>query len=203
MQQKATQAPSLPPPEDTTQPLEAVNSAEGFAHLIAQHRDAAILLASRYLGQTPEAEDAVQEATLNAWEARGSFRGGGSFWAWFALIVRNEAINSWRRAARLRKYQAGEMGEEQSVLSVIPDADPTPELLALEHETQEHLLAVVRALPDPYRKVVLLRYWHALTYEEVASRLGVGIGTVKMRLFRAHALLRARLAGDQNPTLSK
>lgn len=201
MLKESTPVSPRPQGEDTTTLKVMVNSSEGFARLVAQYQEVAVRVANRVLGQPQDAEDAVQEAILSAWKARGSLQ-GGSFSAWFLRIAHNEAINVLRRRERLQERLAEKTAEEMDTLAELLDDGLTPDEVAMDHETRKVFLAAVNMLPEPYRVAVILRYWEGLKYEEVASRLGVGLGAVKMRLSRAHGLLRKVLSQEGNSTRS-
>jgi RNA polymerase sigma-70 factor (ECF subfamily) len=128
-----------------------------------------------------DAEEAVQEAMLRAWRNQESCRTPGTPLPWLVQITRNEAL---RVAARRQRRLAAELPEE------VPDRIPAPDSgvdRMLESVATEQALRVLR--PDE-RTLIRLRYVEDLTQGEVAARLGVPEGTVKVRLHRARARLR-------------
>jgi RNA polymerase sigma-70 factor, ECF subfamily len=143
--------------------------------------------ARRILGNRDDAEEAVQEAFVRAWRKRAACRTPASPLPWLVQITRNEAM---RLAARRSRRQASEIPEAE------PDAMPaasseTPLDHALTSVATEQALS---ALCEEERKLLRLRYEEDLTQGQVAAALGVPEGTVKVRLHRVRARLRADAA---------
>ena len=144
-----------------------------------------------------EAEDAVQEAYLQAFRALGTFRGESKLSTWLVRITANEALMRRRRNARMAMTAA---------LDLEPDSlesdEPGPENDAQRGETRRLLEARIDALPDTYRAVFILRALEELSVEETAGALGIPEATVRTRYFRARGLLRQSMAGDIDTTLA-
>lgn len=134
-----------------------------------------------------EAENAVQEAYLQAYKALPSFRGEAKLSTWLVRITANEALMRRRRKSRA------------APLEVDPDILPAdtrgPEDDAQRGELRNLLEARIDALPEQYRAVFLLRGVEELTVEETSAALGIPEATVRTRFFRARSLLRATM-GD-------
>lgn len=135
---------------------------------------------TRRLARDGEAEDLAQDTWLVALEAPGRARDG--LRQWLSGVARFLAL---RRQRRVRP-------EPSDALDSRPGDGLTDELVQ-QAEFQERVLAAVRALAEPYRATVLLRYYEGLALEEVAQRTGVPGSTARTRLARAHEQLRARL----------
>lgn len=137
-----------------------------------------------------EAEDLTQEAMVRAYEAFERFD-GRNFKAWMLRILTNLYINRYRKQKREPGQESldAESGIEPVAAS---DGDPGVELFdgLLGEQVEEAL----KALPDEYRVSVLLCDVEGMSYEEIAETLGIPIGTVRSRLARGRAMLRARLA---------
>ena len=71
----------------------------------------------------------------------------------------------------------------------LPDSDPQPEEVALRHEAQRQVQELLNKLPPDYKAAVILRYWHELSYEEIAEALGSTLPAIKSRLFRARQMM--------------
>jgi len=136
-------------------------------------------LARSLVRDEPTADDLVQNAWLAALERPPS---PGPLRTWLARVVRNRALNDARDDDRRRARER----------AAPPDPDSADDL---EHRLalQEDVLRAVRALREPFRTAIVLRYSDGLPPTDIARRLGVPLATVKARLARARELLRADL----------
>ncbi|MBA3690567.1 MAG: sigma-70 family RNA polymerase sigma factor [Actinobacteria bacterium] len=161
-----------------------------YEELVGRYRDLAFRTAWLVTRSSAEAEDAAQEAFVKAYYAMPRFRPGAPFKPWILRIVANEAKNRGRSARRrdalaLRAAAADPGG-----------AVPSPEAAALEREEQQELLAAIARLPERDRLVLGYRYFLDLSEADMAEALDCRPGTVKSRLSRATAHLRAELGGS-------
>ena len=159
------------------------------------HIDDAYRLAYWLIGNSTDAEDVVQEASLRAFRAIRGFAGGSSR-AWLLSIVRNTAY-SW-----LRKNRAGAVltvdDLEAVELAQVKPGDPgadTPEAALIAKTDVEQLHAAIAALPEPFRETLVLRDIEGLDYREIAEATEVPIGTVMSRLARARRRLIVTIRG--------
>jgi RNA polymerase sigma factor (sigma-70 family) len=134
-----------------------------------------------------EAEDAAQEAFVKAYYALDRFRPDAPFRPWLLRIVANEARNRARSGRRRQGLALRAAAVSDG------DAAPSPETAALAREDRETLLAALNRLPAADREVIGHRYLVGLSESETATVLDVRVGTVKSRLSRAMARLRAVL----------
>jgi RNA polymerase sigma-70 factor (ECF subfamily) len=136
-----------------------------------------------------EAEDAVQEAYLQAFRALGTFRGESKLSTWLVRIAANEALMRRRRNAKAAAR-----------MDVDPDdlvsGEAGPEGIAHGGEMRQLFEARIGALPDGYRAVFMMRAVEELTVEETAAALGIPEATVRTRYFRARDLLRKSMVDD-------
>jgi RNA polymerase sigma factor (sigma-70 family) len=167
---------------DTRAYEELVHRYQGVAHRVARV----------VLGDDAEAQDAAQDAFVKAYYALGRFRPGASFRPWLLTIVANEARNR-RRSIGRRSGLALRLAEDRAA----EDAAPSPEAAVLGHERREALVAALNGLRVDDRLVIAYRYFEQLTEAEMATALGCRPGTVKSRLARALARLRAALEADR------
>jgi RNA polymerase sigma-70 factor (ECF subfamily) len=145
------------------------------------HLDAAYNLA-RWLSRSPvDADDIVQDAMLRAFRAFDGFRGGDAK-AWLLTIVRN----CWLSAGAATRRRGHTSLEDENLEA--PETDP--EQTAIEAGTKRRLDAMIAALPEDFREVLILREMEDMSYREIAEITGVPIGTVMSRLARARATLR-------------
>ena len=146
------------------------------------------------LGAGEDSDDVVQEAFVKAFRHLSRFRVGEPFGPWLLRIVANETRNL-SRSRRRRAALALRLGTAESA---VPAADgPVDDVLAAERRAR--LLAVVNALPDRDRQVVVCRYFLDLSEAETAQVLGWPLGSVKSRTSRALDRLRGLLeSAEQN-----
>jgi RNA polymerase sigma-70 factor (ECF subfamily) len=156
-----------------------------FAEVVLPHLAQAHRLARWITGSATDADDVVQEASLRAFRAIGSF-GGANARAWVLTIVRNTA-STW-----LTKNRAGPVALAGDMPASVPEAeaDPdTPEAVLLRQADAEAVRRAVAALPEPFREVIVLREMDELDYREIARVIDAPIGTVMSRLSRARRML--------------
>jgi RNA polymerase sigma-70 factor (ECF subfamily) len=171
----------------------AAGDTAAFEILMRRHNRMLFRTARAILRDDAEAEDALQEAYLQAYNAIGSFRSDAKLSTWIARIVANEALMRLRKQTRRAAIVPLQPG---AALDPIPDTDmnTTPERSAEREQMRRLLEAEIDSLPDDYRAVFMLRAVEELSVEETADVLGIPQATVRSRLFRARGLLRAALA---------
>ncbi|HET7730216.1 MAG TPA: RNA polymerase sigma factor [Usitatibacter sp.] len=150
-----------------------------------------------------EAEDAVQEAYLQAFRALATFREDSSFRTWLTRIAANQALMRRRRQVRHAQVFTLDGIPAEDILPEAPMTEPGPERAAMIGQTREVLERRIDALPDMYRSVFVLRAVEELTVEETATILDLPEATVRTRFFRARGLLRAALANDMDHALEE
>jgi RNA polymerase sigma-70 factor, ECF subfamily len=180
---------------DANEPLLIRNARKGdtdaFAALVALHECFVYNLALRTLGNPDEAADVAQEAFIRAWMALGEFREQAQFRTWLYRIVLNLCLN---RVPRLRRELQNLTHEELIDIPETATAAANPVASLEENELRGFLHCEIDKLPEQYRLLVSLRYQHELSYEEIASLVGLPVGTVKTGLHRAKARLREALS---------
>lgn len=136
--------------------------------------------AFRYARNQAEAEDIAQDAMVRAWRKRDSLRNSAARKAWLATIVRNEALRELTRKRPLATdtIEATQGCDDERVVAMVERAD---------------LHAALERLNERDRQLVRLRYDEDMTQEAIAHRLGIPLGTVKVRLHRVRAKLRSSI----------
>jgi RNA polymerase sigma-70 factor (ECF subfamily) len=149
--------------------------------------------AFRFLGNAPDAEDAVQDALLSAYRHLGQFRGQAQLSTWLTTIVTNAARMQLRRRRRISSLSLDdEQGQDGVTLSEqLPDSKPSPEEVCSTAEARDRVVEGVKQLSPKLRRTLQLRDIDGLTTKQAARLLGIPVGTVKAQLARA----RAKLAG--------
>lgn len=157
-----------------------------FVMLVERYKRPVYALAYRLLGNTTDAEDAAQETFVRAYTRLTSYQLGSRFGSWILSITSHWCIDFLRRR-RAVSLDAPGNGATETILS--GNSADQPEILALLSERQREVREWLSSLPEPYRAVLDLRYWHDLSYAEISETTGLPISTIRMRLFRARQLL--------------
>ena len=166
-----------------------------FEALLCPLLDSAYGMAIRLTGERADAEDLVQEAVLNALRGFRGFTPGTNFKAWFFRILHNAFLDR-RRTSRADKHVDLD-GAPELVLVESSDGhgrrsfgqDPS----SLAEFDLDEVAAALQRLPDEYRVVATMCFMEDLTYQEIADALGIPVGTVRSRLYRARKTLQSRL----------
>jgi len=162
-----------------------------YEALVQQYQQLAFRVAYQVTGDAADAEDAAQEAFVNAYYALGRFRPGAPFKPWLCRIVANEARN--RRMAAHRRTALAERAQRAQASG---EAAPSPEAAAEADEFRATLVATLGRLRDDDRLILAYRLFFDFSETDMAEALNVPKGTVKSRLSRALTRLRAALPAD-------
>lgn len=173
----------------------AEGSEDAFAQLVALHEKRVYALALRMTGNPEDAADVAQEAFLSAWRGLPAFRGESGFSTWLYRLTSNAAVDCHRRNRRQRADAS--LNNETQDLDV-PDPSPTPQEQAESQSLREAVRWGMGELSREHRQVLALREYQELSYEEIARKLDVDLGTVKSRLSRARGALRKILLKSGN-----
>ena len=176
-------------------------SEEAFASLIAQYHGPLYSLIARTIPDPCEAADITQDVFIKIYRGIANFHGESSLRTWIYRIALHEASNQrrwWCRHKRkeitIEQELAGQDGEAFHLKDTLIDRQESPFDLAAHAELRDQVEAAVREVPEPFQTVVVLRDIEGFGYEEIAEILGIHLGTVKSRLMRGRAHLKARLA---------
>ncbi|BFM11678.1 RNA polymerase sigma factor RpoE [Simiduia litorea] len=156
-----------------------------------QHKVASIV--SRYIRDSFEVNDVVQESFIKAYRAIPNFRGDSAFYTWLFRIAVNTAKNYL--VARSRRPPAqGVDAEDAEFLAAdyMQDVD-TPEGLHFKDELEALVAKTIEGLPEDLRSAVMLREIDGKSYEEIADIMACPVGTVRSRIFRAREALDAQI----------
>ena len=166
-----------------------------FEELIRQYEKKVYTLCFRMCGNSEDAEEAAQDAFLALWRGIDRFRQESSLSTWIYRLATNACIDTLRR----RKKQSGSVSLDDEELFVdAVDTSPQPQETVEHREAQKLLQAGLSALPEEYRKVLILREIEGLSYTEIAESASIELGTVKSRISRGRSLLRNFLSGNGN-----
>ena len=180
-------------PLDDTALVERARNGDVNAYetLVQHYQELAFRVAYQVTGDAADAEDAAQEAFVNAYYALGRFRPGAPFRPWLLRIVANEARNR-----RMAAHRRTDLAQRAQVAQTSGEAAPSPEAAAEADEFRATLVASLRRLRDDDRLILAYRLFFDLSEAEMAEALKCPKGTVKSRLSRALGRLRAVLPAD-------
>lgn len=182
--------------DEDLMPLVHEGDARAFEVVFDRHADAAFSLAYRMCGRRGMAQDIVQDAFLSLWRSGARYeRSRGSVRSWVLSVVRNRAIDMFRR-------ETVRTGRDVSAEGVV-ERMPAPDDVALDAERREgarNVRAALRDLPAEQRQVIELAYFGGFSHLQIAEMLAVPAGTVKGRMRLGLSKLRVAL-GDPSGAL--
>lgn len=161
-----------------------------FMQIVEAYQRPIYNLCYRMLGDAGEAEDAAQETFLRAYTKLNSYQQERKFSSWLLSIASHYCIDRLRR----RHYQLVSW-DELPPGQGLPASIPQPEEATLSRETHDTVRDLLEALPADYRAAVILRYWHDMSYDEIAASLETTVSAIKSRLFRARQMM-AQVAAE-------
>lgn len=173
--------------------VDAVLAGDRDAYRLLVERESRAVIGAclRVLGDPDEAQDAAQDAFVQAFRSLAGYRGDGTFGAWVGRIARRIAV---ARAASAGRHVTADI--EMAAQGVRDDgADPLEHVMDVEQSAR--LRHAVDELPAEQRQVVSLRFFQDMPLERIAVETDVPLGTVKSRLHRGLARLREQ--GDLRP----
>lgn len=176
----------------------ATGDREAFADLVERHHRRLLRVCERLLGDAEDARDAVQEVFLKVMVKAGGFRPKALVSTWLYRVAVNHCLNVLRRR-RLRRWVSLSPAEDDDAAAP-PDpaeerAGPDRELAARRQWAR--VQRAIAALPPSQRAVLVLARFEELSYKEIAETLGITLGAVESRLFRAmRALEKAQEAAE-------
>jgi len=171
-------------------------SREAWCALIRRHEKSIYKFAYTLSRNYDDAGDIAGQVFMRLYENIHTFRNDSNFTSWLFCIVRNVYIDTCVRAPH-RTHLSLDDGLEidgDRLIREIVDPSPTPEERAIKNEKQRVLQKAIHHLPQYQRLMMEMYHVEGRSYEEIARRTGLSLGTVKSRLSRAREMLRERLA---------
>jgi len=164
---------------------------KAYALLLQRYRRPVYHTILKMVRNVDDAEDLTIEAFGKAFRSLHRFKKDFTFSTWLFRIATNNSIDFIRKKKlnTLSIESAYTDEDGQSVSISIPDRNPNPQDEAIKAQKEEVVRAVVAMLPAKYQKLVRLRYFQELSYEEIAVEIDAPLGTVKAQLHRARELM--------------
>jgi RNA polymerase sigma-70 factor (ECF subfamily) len=179
---------------------------ERYAELVARHQRRAARIAYHYLRDAAEADEAVQDAFVKAYQHLASFREELPFDVWFTRILINGCLDRIKARTRRERWLLPMSGRstpavdgtpvERDVTERVAAGGPSPEQALLGRERRQQIAAALARLPERQRSVFVLSHVEGRTSREVSALTGLNESTVRVHLFRAIRKLRGLLADD-------
>lgn len=181
-------------------------SEEAFALLIGQYHQPLYSLIARSINDPADAADITQEVFIKVFRSIRGFHGESSLRTWLYRIALHEASNQRRWWSRHKRQEVTidspleeENGDNSICLgSMLADESNSPFDNVAQNEIRERVEAALRQVPEAFRTVLVLREIEGFAYEEIAEILNVNLGTVKSRLTRGRAALRALIVAESS-----
>jgi len=158
---------------------------EAYRALVLRYQDGLYRYALRMVGSPDAAEDMVQLTLIKAYRSLGRCREPDRFGSWVFRILSN----------RCKDYLKSRQGRETAIPEDWPDPGGDPSEGAERADLLRRVQHALLELPPAQREAFVLKHVEGLSYEEIAERLDVSIGSLKMRVFRAREALRELLGG--------
>jgi len=185
---------------------EQAEARERYGELVARHQRRAGRIAYHYLRDAAEADEAVQDAFVKAYQHLASFREELPFDVWFTRILINGCLDRIKARTRRERWlvpmaartAAGADGAaaERDMTDRVAAGGLSPEQALLGRERRREIAAALSRLPERQRSVFVLSHVEGRTSKEVSALTGLNESTVRVHLFRAIRKLRALLAHD-------
>ena len=174
-----------------------------YGRLVVLYQDRIYNAVLRMVGDRDEAAELTQEAFTRGLESLESFRGDSGVYTWLFRIAMNLAISRLRQVQRHRVFSLDSSsgngrahdgdGQAKALVDRARQASVGPSAAMEERERAEQVLAALGRLDADYRAVLIMRDVEGFDYQQMADVLGLPLGTLKSRLFRARIALRDQL----------
>lgn len=168
-----------------------------YRELVRTYQSSVTNLAWRITGNADDAAEVAQETFIRVLRSLQTYDPERPFRSWLFKIASNLALDLIRRRKR-RPIGLEDLGDEDGPTIEAVDPGPPPDEGMRKAWAEERFAALVAAMPEHYRAILHLRYREEFSYEEIAATLGMPLGTVKVRLHRAHEALRKKLNPEGN-----
>ena len=157
-----------------------------FDALFTRHRDTIYAMLLKFTGNSDDVEDLMQEAFMKAYLKIGLYDPKYDFGAWIYTIARNTFVD-FNRSRKSNALNPQNLPLESGNSSQV--SAPTPEDYIINAQQQTQIERYIAMLPKDYRRLFELRFIDEYSYEEIAEKLEMKLGTVKTRIFRVRNMM--------------
>ncbi len=177
------------------------NDQQAYAELMSLYRDSIFYMLVRMVKNKDDAEDLTLMTFGKAFRYLDKYTPKYAFSTWLYRIALNNSIDFLRLKNNMPQYFEEDL-YTSSTTSIIDQSEDnlqrTPEEEVIDKQRLQLLRAAVSELPDKYRKVIELRYYEDLAYEEISERLGLTLSNVKIQIMRAKQMLTQMMQPMRN-----
>jgi len=168
-----------------------VGDEKAYAALMEKYRKSVFFMVFKMLNKSEESEDLTIEIFAKAFININKYSPDFAFSTWLFRIATNHCIDFIRKKKLLTTSidDTIKTNNGEEIGFQVKDTNLNPHEKAVKKQKIELVRMVVNNLPDKYQKLVMLRYFRELAYDEIAKELDIPIGTVKAQLFRAREIL--------------
>jgi RNA polymerase sigma-70 factor (ECF subfamily) len=163
-----------------------------FQLLVERYQGRLFALVRHYTRNPVEIEDVVQETFLKAFSRLDTFQHQSSFYTWIYRIATNTILDFMKRRGRSPVQSV----EDPEMLTSVSRPSPrvsSPDSQMQREEIAEITHSILEGMPEIFRTVLVMREFEDMAYQDIADVLGISIGTVESRLFRARARFKDKL----------
>lgn len=168
-----------------------------YTLLLRKYQNSVYNLCRKMVRNPEEARDLSQEAFVKTFASLERYNPVYAFSSWLYKITANLCIDHIRKQ-RMKMYSIDDPveGDEGPIARQLEDPGQRPDEASEQAEIGTRIRAAIEKLPEHYRTILILRHQEQLSYDEIAQKLGIPLGTVKARIHRAREGLREILQND-------
>jgi RNA polymerase sigma-70 factor (ECF subfamily) len=160
--------------------------SSAFDTLFARHSDAIHTMLLKFTGNSDDVNDLMQEAFMKAFLKIGLYNPKYDFGAWFYTIARSTFVD-FNRSRKSNALNPQNLSPE--IDNTAQSSSPTPEDYIINAQQRAQIERYISMLPEDYRQLFELRFLDEYSYEEIAEKLDMKLGTVKTRIFRVRNMM--------------
>ena len=175
------------------------NDQKAYAELMSLYRDSIYIMLMKIVKNSDDAEDLTLETFGKAFRYLDKYTPQYAFSTWLFRIAVNNSIDYIRHKNNSPQCIEEDLSSTPMLIARSPSTTtPTPEQEVMDKQRVRMLQLAVEQLPEKYRKVVELRYYQELSYDEIAQELGLSLSNVKIQLMRAKNMLSEIMVNVRN-----
>jgi len=169
-----------------------------FCRIVEKYQRPVYNLCYHMLRNTDDADDAAQEVFLRAFARLDSYDDQRQFSTWLFAIASHYCIDRLKR----RRFPSVAWDDVVVEAELADRESVHPEWALLDAETAQETQRLLKTLRPDYQAIVILKYWHTMSYEEIAQTLETTVSVIKSKLFRARKMMAQAAVQRRQPPLS-